>query len=517
MMMRLLIGWLLLASPAFAAVDLSEYRTATYGSPTHYCDPAKSLASSGTGTSGNPWNMTQCMTQPVAGNVVGIMAGVSVDLPAPDDDNVAAFSPSNSGTNTTPRSGRIVYVTQWPAISLANVETNSLRTEFRHAGTDEDGHTQNSGTGGPMLGAYNVNYITYDGFYIDMSHAYIREDSGLLRPDTATGVEFKNFVVKGTGTHVWSNPVIYRPQDATDTVVSNFRVYDFTNTSDFTQAALFSDQYGDRNFLIEHGEIDNTQRGIFLKGSGSPSLGDRLNYGTIQYMIVHDVRSCYQFNALSTSQLTTLKYSLCYNVALDDAGDAGVVMSSETTPARFLTIDHVTVAKVDAAGINTYGALITRSNGIAAASNSVTITNNLFETDSGSFGFVASLDTANLPDSMNYNGYYANGGTQRYFFSSTQYNSLDSWQDAISGRDANSVELSSSPFTNRSGNVFTITGGHTAKTASSTGGELGAYATSETIGPDTTDSGGGGGGGSSGSGASRTSGAVRFFGTVRMY
>lgn len=472
-------------TPPPSGVDLSEYRTATYGTPDYYCDPTRSLASNGTGTSGDSWNMTQCMTNPVAGDVVGIKAGVSVDLPAPNNDNVAAFSPTHSGTGDAV-SQRIVWVTQWPAIALSSVESNGNRTEFRHAGTPPGiSGGVGTGNGGPTIGAYQQDYLTFDGFYIDMAEATISEDSGVIRPEDATGTVFKNFVIKGTATTCASNCIIYRPQDARDTLVSNFRAYDFTNDptgSATPQAALFSDQYGDQNVIIEHGEIYNTQRGIFFKGSGFSSLGDQLNYGTVRYMLMHDLRSCWQFNALSTSQTTTVHYSVCYNVAQDDAGDGCLVFSSETSPARYLTADHLTCAKVDSDGINTNGAFIVRSNGIGS---NVSVTNLALDNDGGgAFGHEVSL-MSQLPATLNYNCYTKNGSTESYVYNSTQYNTFASWQAAISGRDANSNEVSSIGFADRTNNDFNITSG-TCATASSTGGQVGAYATSETIGPITS-------------------------------
>ncbi len=454
--------------------DPSEYRQNTYGAPTHYCDPTRSLASNGAGTAAAPWNMSQCATQPVAGNVVGILPGLSVPLPTTSNDNIPAFNPSNSGTSTS----RIVYVTKFAAVALANPETNTHRTEFRHDGSAPSiVNGVGAGTGCPMLGAYHRDHITYDGFYIDMAHAYMSEDSGVIRPDTATGILFKNFVIKGANLTVASNPVIYRPHNALNTVLSNFRAYDFDNdgTGSITpQNALFSDQYGDENFLIEHFEIRNTERGIFLKGSAGPN--NALNYGTIQYGVVSDVSSCYQFNALSTTNLTTVQYALCYSTAQG----GGVVMSSETSPARNLTIDHVTVARVDAASINTEGGIITRSNGIAA---NVTITNSLVDGDNGAFGHAVSLGNT-LPATLNYNGYYKNGAPISYVFNGMQYNSFASWQAAISGRDAASFELSSGPFVNRAGGDFHITAGHPAKTASSTGAEIGPYGGTRAVGVD---------------------------------
>ena len=93
-------------------------------------------------------------------------------------------------------------------------------------------------------------------------------------------------VIKGARVTVASNPVLYRPNDCQDTVLSNFRAYDFVNDptgSATPQGALFSDQYGDRNVLIEHFEIRNTGLGPFFKGTAE----GRFNYGTVQIGRAH--------------------------------------------------------------------------------------------------------------------------------------------------------------------------------------------------------------------------------------
>ncbi|MDP1948375.1 MAG: hypothetical protein Q8L77_12845 [Nitrospirota bacterium] len=473
----LILGVYTLPAMAF---DPSEYRQNTYGPPNRYCDPTRTLNSNGSGTLSDPWNMSQCATQPVAGNVVGVLPGVSVRLPTTNSSRTPAFNPSNSGTIDR----RIVYVTKHAAVALAGVETNPLRTELRHdGGAPYISGGAGAGTGAPMYGANSRNYITFDGFYVDMAQAYMSEDSGVIRSQDARGIHFRNFVIKGATLSVASNAVIYRPHNAVDTVLSNFRAYDFINIptgSTTPQNALFSDQYGDQNFLIEHFEIRNTQRGIFLKGT---TPGPRFNYGTIRYGIVSDVSSCYQFNDLDTVNTTTLQYSLCYNTTRG----GGVVMSSETSPARNLVIDHVTVAKVDGENMDTEGGIITRNNGIAS---NVIITNNIIDNNNGRYGHQISLRNT-LPATMSNNAYYKNGGTETYAYNGTQYNSLSSWLAAINGRDATSQELSSSPFVDRTNNNFRIRDGHALKSASSTGGELGAYGGNQTVGVDISGSTGG--------------------------
>jgi hypothetical protein len=472
------------AAPAFAAFDPSEYRANTYGPPTHYCDPTRPLSSAGTGTLSNPWNLDQAMRLAVAGNVVGFLPGVGVRMPSTNNDNIPTFRPINSGTATN----RIVFVTRFAAVGLSGVATNPNRTELRHDGARAVATGQSeTGTGSAMYGVYQTNYVTFDGFFVDMEQAQPKGDSGVIRVENGRGVHFRNFEIKGTRTNMGSNPVIYRPQNAVDTVLSNFRAYDFSNDtsgSDIPQRALFSDQYGDQNFLIENFEIRNTERGIFLKGTANG--GTIFNYGRIRYGIVSNVFECFRFNDLHAANVTTLEYSLCHDVIAGGTG-SGLTLSSETTPARNLLIHHITVARMQGQGLINGG--IYGKNSINA---NVTIRDNIIDIDNGPYGHaIAFGEISSLPAVLNYNGYFKNGATVTFAYNGVELNSLSAWRSAT-GRDANSQILSSSPFVNRTGADFRVGSGHPAMTASSTGGQLGAYATGVRPGVDLGQSGGGG-------------------------
>jgi hypothetical protein len=460
--------------------DSSDYRQNTYGVPNRYADPTRALNNPGAGTLANPWNLSQAMNLAVAGDVVGILPGVSVLLPAPNHVRFPAFNPINSGT----ANARIIFVTKYAAVGLPNVATNPNRTQLRHAGTRAvaTGDTE-QGTGGPTMGSYFMNYITFDGFYIDLAEAQPKGDGGVIRTEHTIGVQFKNFEIKGINANMQSNPIIYRPQYSRDNVLSNFRVYDFSNDrtgSNTGQDGLFSDQYGDANFLIEHFEIRNTQNGIFTKGSATYE-DVRLNYGTIRYGIISNVLGCYRFHALDTTFITTLEYNICY----DESGSSlapgvGINLSSELTPAINLLIHHNTVARVNSTVNTTSGAIGSYSTGIG---NNVVIRDNLVDVNSGGpYGRLIDFGAiSTLPSVLNYNGYYKNGATLTWGFNGTEYNTFSSWRSATN-RDANSQVLASSPFVDRANANFTITPGHPAKTMSSTGGEIGAYAGSETVG-----------------------------------
>lgn len=473
------------------AFDASEYRQNTYGStPDFYCDCTRSLASNGAGTLEDPYNLNQAMAV-AGGSLVWFLpvgSGTPVQLPGPSASGyseVPAFQPANSGTS----GNKTVFVTKYAAVTLdtATIASNQNRTELRHDGTATvAAGASETGTGGAIYGAHTRNYIVYDGFFTDMAQCEIRSDAGHLAAQACTGIEFRNFVVKGTTTNCQSNAIIYRPENAVNTVLSNFRAYDFSNDptgSDTQQAGLFSDQYGDQNFLIEHFEIDNLDMGIFLKGTSS---GPVFNYGTIQYGIVSNTASPLRFNDLDPTNLTTVQYVLTYNTIGSrpkPLSPDGIVFDVISSSPRNITIDHCTVAKIDSTDMNVNAALFVEGAGFALGSG-ITITNNIFDLDSGSNGHMVYLESA-LPGTMNYNVYTKNGSAESYVYNNTQYNSFASWQAAISSRDANSQELASIGFTDRANDDYTIASGN-ALTASSTGGEVGAYATNETIGVETT-------------------------------
>lgn len=506
--MILAVLLLLIPSVAFGAVDLSRYRTATYGSPTHYCDPTRSLASSGSGTSGDPWNMSQCATQPVAGNVVGVLSigngvnpGVPVSMSPSGSYNIPAFNPTNAGTAGNP----IVYVAEYPAISLshATIKSNNNRTELRHSGTDDAACAV--GTGGPMFGSYLKDYITLDGFYVDMAHVGHRNDGGVMMIWHANNVTVKNFVIDGKTTDCESNCTMLRTEATDNMVITNFALYDYANplngclTSQRGEASM---HYAAHNYEISHFLIDNTERGIFPKGS----VDNSHNYGVIKYGIIRNVISCLSFNDFHDTNLTTLQNVLCH-----DWEQYGIHINPLGTDPRNFLLDHVTVADGSCPDINCFGPLYIVQ---GASATNVTITNSIWDWVSGTWGFgVEAEGYHGTYPTANYNGYYRAGNALRWKYdTSTSRTPLSAWQTAT-GQEANSQTLSSDPFTTRASNVFTIAGGHAALTASSTGGEIGAYGGlgSTVLGPDTTDSGG------TSTQSTGVSGAVRLFGTVRIY
>lgn len=465
---------MLMLWPSYAlAFDSSEFRQDTYGAPTHYCDPTRSLSSSGSGTLGDPWNMNQCRTQPVAGNVVGILAvgsGTPVAIASTADDNVPAFNPSNSGTSSSP----IVYTCRYAAVALdySTITSNPNRCEFRHDGTPDDSDTR--GSGSAMLGGNGRNYIIYDGFFINMTYAEPTEDSGVIRCENTTGIQFRNFVIKGKVTDIDSNAVIYRSGGCTNTVLSNFLVRDYYNNpmgSGLNQPGLFSDQYGDWNFTIEHFDIGfpadaaRIPSGIYLKGTHT-SIG---NYGVVRYGIVRNAGVCVRLNAIHSTHTAEFHHLVCEGTRQSRS----FLFSSETENARNVLIHHATAVK-GVTSSSDDGCFGDRDNGATGFGSNNVIRDSICDLNSSTQGYNF-LAGYGAPATLDYIGHVKYGSTMRWRRAGgSDQTSISSWRTDCSC-EANSVTATTSPFVDRDGGDYHLADGHAWLTASSTGGPIGAY------------------------------------------
>jgi hypothetical protein len=487
-------------------VDLSEYRTATYGAPDYYCDFTKSAT--GTGTSGDPWNPAQCKSQPVCGDVVGVLdvasgATGTIQSFATSglDYQEAAFRPTNAavqGTSCGSSANGVVYVARYPAITMVDLTTpssstigsNTQRTEIRHDGVaDTNSTADGSGLGAPALGCYNQSYVTFDGFYIDMAQNGQSGDQGTIafQSDSAaiiTDCKAKNFAIKGVlGTQMNSNAVIYRPGTALRSVLSNFAVWDFDNEPNHAggqnQDGLFSDAYGDQDFLIEYFLLDGVERGIYTKGCPS----GRCNYGTIRYGIIRNTGGvaldsageCLRISALHASSTTTI-----HNVLMVNCEQSGVTFATEGGNISNLVMRHVTIANLDS---GCAGALAAYS---TITTSSATVRDSIFDIAASCSGHMVEAGGSTVwVTTMTNNAYFDADGVYSWSFNGAEQASLAEWRTATGLSETGSNTISD-PFISRvagNANYYRISPAHAALTMSSTGGEVGAYADGATLGP----------------------------------
>lgn len=491
-MMYLVLTLMLIPSWAFAAFDSSEYRQNTYGAPNHYCDLSLSIAApSGTGTLGDPWNATRCMTEPVSGDVIGLIPGVSATLAVTASHKDPAFRPTHSGTlSGSTCTANIVYVTKYAAVALdySTITSNANRTELRRAGTEDaaDSVATGANLAGSVYGTYQNDCIIFDGIFVDMAQNPFRNDSGVISArgyETGVethGIQFRNFVIKGKVTDCDSNCTIWRSDQCTNCTLSNFVVKNFDNQptgGGLNQDGGFNDDYGAQNVVYEHFLLDTGDLVLYPKGQGFGGAGN-YNYVTVQYGIIKGVLGCMRFNDLDPTNTTTVHHVLC-----QDYRDYGLSLSNETSPPRNFLMHHNTFTGGCTANTNCVGAIYLQD---AASISNVEIRDNLVDTEAtyGAHSVNGGEATYTFP-TANYNGYYEAGGAYTWSYNGVNRTTLASWRTAT-GQEANSQTFASDPFNNRASDDFTIAAAHAALTASSTGGEVGAYEGSYVIGIDVT-------------------------------
>jgi len=183
-----------------------------------------SASGGGDGSEGNPWTLLEAMASAVAGDIVGIQAGVYVGSdPGAGEGNhyTPAFRPSNSGTSENPiwfvgdtsadiRSGATVSQSGWPAfgvltkdyIKFSNLYSDNTQFNNKSA-TDSAACSLWTGTG---LAVYNSRLIGESG-YAD-NYSGIRLEN-CISPEVADN-EISGFI---GGTNK-SGIIIYKTQSA---------------------------------------------------------------------------------------------------------------------------------------------------------------------------------------------------------------------------------------------------------------------------------------------------------------
>lgn len=456
--------------------DTTEYRQSTYGPPTHYCDPTKTT--NGAGTSGDPWQPSQAMANAVGGNVVGWLNGQTALLAHSTDTQTPTLNPANSGT----AGNRIVHVTRYAAVALANVATNPLRTQLRHdaPGVVSTGPSSESGSGASMYGSEFANYITWDGFYVNVDEAEIASDTGCISIRECTGVHVRNFYVKSKALTCNTNAVIYRPNNCIDTVLHNGIIEDHSNVPPGLQPGLASDQYGDQNYTIEYITVRNTTRGFYTKGSASG--GTTFNYGVMRYIVTHNCDMGFGINAWdpASGHVQVFHHCLVYDYA-----SVGFMIGTNHPTAENTLIHHCTVANGAATGGGANGALYIKGATTSFVPSTFTIRDCLFDWANASAGRACEGGEYNgttFP-TMDFNRYFRVGAGVTWTMGGTTATTMAQWRTALGGgaQELNSNTLASDPFTSRATDDYTLA---TAAllTADSAGGQLGCFEGTETPG-----------------------------------
>ena len=190
-----------------------------------------------------------------AGDTVRVAAGTYSTSEYSSDETIPVYNPVNSGTS----GNRIVFEASGTVI------------------------LQGTGTGlrggcGPLIGSYNHDYITWDGFTLNEANINVVGDTGPVEVHTADYITLQNLTLIGT-TVTWAdNHNAIRVEFADELLVKNCDISDFhvTGTSSRNGAAILF--YHTNDAVIEFNKIHRNNSGIYIKGLNPGTVTIRYNW-----------------------------------------------------------------------------------------------------------------------------------------------------------------------------------------------------------------------------------------------
>lgn len=141
---------------------------------------------------------------------------------------------------------------------------------------------------GAMIGAYQRNYITWDGFTIDEANALSTTDTGPTVIDGCTGCVLQNLDLTGNGTDGdrMDNHTGIRLESSTNITVRNNRIRNVYTGHNPNNGACIQ-TYQTEGILIEHNDLSRCGSGIFLKGG--PWSGMATHSSIIRFNYIHEI------------------------------------------------------------------------------------------------------------------------------------------------------------------------------------------------------------------------------------
>ena len=191
-----------------------------------------------------------------AGDTVLVAAGTYSTSEYSSDETVPVYNPVNSGHVTN---GRIIFEADGTVI------------------------LQGTGTGlrggcGPLIGSYQRDYITWDGFTLNEANIGVVQDTGPVEVHTADYITLQNLILIGV-TQTWAdNHNAIRVEYADELLIKNCDISGFrvTGTSSRNGAAILF--YHTDDAVVEHNQIDQNNSGIYIKGLNPGTVIIRYNW-----------------------------------------------------------------------------------------------------------------------------------------------------------------------------------------------------------------------------------------------
>jgi hypothetical protein len=120
---------------------------------------------------------------------------------------------------------------------------------------------------GPVIGSYDRDYITWDGFTIDEAQARSKADTGPVVLWYCTGCVLQNLNIIGNGNDFgrMDNHTGIRVEQSNDITIRGNRIRNVYSAANRNNGAGVM-TYSSHNMVIEYNEISECGAGVFLKG-----------------------------------------------------------------------------------------------------------------------------------------------------------------------------------------------------------------------------------------------------------
>ena len=217
----------------------------------------------GDGSFGNPWSLGDACRFAIAGNVVGVFAGIYVGQPS-GVRYIPSFMTVNSGTLSSP----IVFVAE----NQASVISFGY-SDIRSGGTV-------TGTGGPAFGSLTNDHVFWIGFYSNENNADNKgfEDSGTAVLWTVTGGGIIGCKLLGEIVTYINNHAGIRLENCDSIIAVENEINGYNeqgNGSGVNQAGIQT--YEVANSIFQHNDLDHNADGFHFKGREHTNNIVRLN------------------------------------------------------------------------------------------------------------------------------------------------------------------------------------------------------------------------------------------------
>jgi hypothetical protein len=341
-----------------------------------------------------------------------------------------------------------------PTYNVVNQGTAGNPIVFQAEGLVQLTHT---GTlGGPAIGVYNRDYVTWRGFTVDEATARAQGDSGPAVIWYSNGSSIEDCDIDGNGNPGWNdNHTGIRIVESTNVVVRNNRVTSL-QTSEIQNAANGSaiQVYYSGAVLIEHNELLDSGSGIFLKAPYGPNL----SWYTIRYNLIRDMDD--SGIAIHRSPNTASAPILIYQ---------NIVINTNSSPLKIWSFDPSggSTEPMNAKFVN--NTVYNGTEGVRVSGNLVPNAGHVFwnnviwggQNYAVNFGGDASHFVKSRID-FEHNLYWSFGNFALVY---TNGHTLSTWKSQLGQDNASPAGINQNPmFVNAAGNDFRLQSGSPART-----------------------------------------------------